>query len=141
MFNQISRNPKLAIGHPAVQLRPLQTTRRISFQSHSGYLADPNDSQVVCRSAYSFSEAYTGKTNCWLIQLGSEHAPKWFSKLMTSSGVVSRTGAYSPTSSIAKHPVGSSHKVHLTQTFIVLVRNKYPKLLTFSEASLTNRYQ
>lgn len=74
--------------------------------------------------------------NHWLTQRLSEHVPILLSKLMAQSSMTSYTEAKSPACSPMKHTVGLGHKVGLTRSFAVIVRNTNFKLLTFTGAAL-----
>ncbi|KAA3672759.1 uncharacterized protein DEA37_0006419 [Paragonimus westermani] len=86
-------------------------------------------------------EIYIGRTDRCLRQRMAEHTPRWLIRAMTQRTLATERLRRNPTSSITKHIMETGHVVDPANSFQVLLRNKNPKLLAFSEAMLINTHR
>ena len=143
VFNQINHNLKSALkrSYMAAELRLLQTTKGLCLKTHSIGSNQSTASHVIYQFTCSCGDTYIGRTDRCLAQRVSEHIPKWLVQRMTQPRTSTLACDKNPASSITKHLMKTGHKVDLTQSFKVLLRNRTPRLLAFCEALLITTHR
>jgi hypothetical protein len=113
----------------------VSSTTRIPTPPVKSPLSSLDKSHVIYKFQCSCSDIYLGRTERALRQRVKEHVPMWLrNRIGQNADHQATSHPRNPSSSIARHLMGTGHCVKPEESFRVIFSTRHPRLLRFVEA-------